>query len=206
MQFWLTRLPFPFSPISTSAYRPGLFLPTSLLCLVICPICFCSNSCLLSTLDAVRFYPILLPLAFDSVQCDLLRILELALLNSAPRAATVRPLPGSGRLRVATLGEKAFTRLLGPVVEILTRRAERNYGSASASAAGSALTSPTRTAHDERERGAGPREGVPPKSAGAVGGIAAGGLKGRSSRERMSSGGEDGRRERKKSEDVVMDG
>jgi len=58
--------------------------------------------------------------------------LELALLNSAPRAATVRPLPGSGRLRVATLGEKAFTRLLGPVVEILTRRAERNYGNTGA--------------------------------------------------------------------------
>ena len=58
-------------------------------------------------------------------------LLELALLNSAPRAATVRPFPGSGRLRVATLGEKAFTRLLGPVVEILTRRAERNYGPAS---------------------------------------------------------------------------
>lgn len=60
---------------------------------------------------------------------------ELALLNSAPRAATVRPLPGSGRLRVATLGEKAFTRLLGPVVEILTRRAERNYGISASSSA-----------------------------------------------------------------------
>lgn len=69
---------------------------------------------------------------------------ELALLNSAPRAATVRPLPGSGRLRVATLGEKAFTRLLGPVVEILTRRAERNYGNIGAPPGGlSSSTSST---------------------------------------------------------------
>jgi CRP-like cAMP-binding protein len=55
--------------------------------------------------------------------------LELALLNSAPRAATVRAV--SGRLRVATLGEKAFTRLLGPVVEILTRSAVTKYGASS---------------------------------------------------------------------------
>lgn len=37
----------------------------------------------------------------------------------------------SGRLRVATLGEKAFTRLLGPVVEILTRSAMTKYGASS---------------------------------------------------------------------------
>ncbi|KAK4047166.1 hypothetical protein OIV83_005618 [Microbotryomycetes sp. JL201] len=53
---------------------------------------------------------------------------ELALLNSAPRAATVRAMPGQGRLRVATLGEKAFTRLLGPVIDILQRKAETSYG------------------------------------------------------------------------------
>ncbi|GAA5887815.1 hypothetical protein JCM5296_001776 [Sporobolomyces johnsonii] len=53
---------------------------------------------------------------------------ELALINSAPRAATVRALPGQGRLRVATLGEKAFTRLLGPIIDILARKAERSYG------------------------------------------------------------------------------
>ncbi|KAM0749266.1 camp-dependent protein kinase regulatory subunit [Meredithblackwellia eburnea MCA 4105] len=53
---------------------------------------------------------------------------ELALLNSAPRAATVRAMPGQGRLRVATLGEKAFTRLLGPVMDILQRKADINYG------------------------------------------------------------------------------
>ena len=98
---------------------------------------------------------------------------ELALLNSAPRAATVRPLPGSGRLRVATLGEKAFTRLLGPVVEILTRRAERNYGpsssSSTASLGSSALgpvsantpTSGPPSARSERER----ESGLPVKPA-----------------------------------------
>ncbi|SCV72152.1 BQ2448_4846 [Microbotryum intermedium] len=53
---------------------------------------------------------------------------ELALLNSAPRAATVRAMAGQGRLRVATLGEKAFTRLLGPVLDILQRKAEHSYG------------------------------------------------------------------------------
>ncbi|GAA6041142.1 hypothetical protein JCM8097_004136 [Rhodosporidiobolus ruineniae] len=57
---------------------------------------------------------------------------ELALINSAPRAATVRAKPGEGRLRVATLGEKAFTRLLGPIIDILARKAERSYGPGSA--------------------------------------------------------------------------
>lgn len=36
-------------------------------------------------------------------------------------------MPGEGRLRVATLGEKAFTRLLGPVIEILQRKADIDY-------------------------------------------------------------------------------
>ncbi|KAA1120179.1 hypothetical protein PGT21_037236 [Puccinia graminis f. sp. tritici] len=53
---------------------------------------------------------------------------ELALLNSAPRAATVRVAKGTGRLRVAALGEKAFTRLLGPVIDILSRHAASHYG------------------------------------------------------------------------------
>lgn len=35
---------------------------------------------------------------------------------------------GQGRLRVATLGEKAFTRLLGPVIDILQRKAQHAYG------------------------------------------------------------------------------
>ncbi|KAI8581964.1 hypothetical protein K450DRAFT_230139 [Umbelopsis ramanniana AG] len=48
---------------------------------------------------------------------------ELALLNDAPRIATVR---ANGRLKCATLGKKAFTRLLGPVLDILQRNSE-NY-------------------------------------------------------------------------------
>lgn len=40
-------------------------------------------------------------------------------MNSRPRAATVRAMPGAGRLRVATLGEKAFTRLLGRESSVL---------------------------------------------------------------------------------------
>lgn len=48
---------------------------------------------------------------------------ELALLNDSPRAATV---VAHGRLKCATLGKKAFTRLLGPVLDILKRNSE-NY-------------------------------------------------------------------------------
>ncbi|KAG0177923.1 hypothetical protein DFQ28_005282 [Apophysomyces sp. BC1034] len=40
---------------------------------------------------------------------------ELALLNDSPRAATV---VAQGRLKCATLGKKAFTRLLGPLMDI----------------------------------------------------------------------------------------
>lgn len=43
---------------------------------------------------------------------------ELALLNDAPRLATIRAV---GRLKCATLGKKAFTRLLGPLVDIMKR-------------------------------------------------------------------------------------
>ncbi|KAG2234149.1 hypothetical protein INT48_002312 [Thamnidium elegans] len=46
-----------------------------------------------------------------------------ALLNDSPRAATV---VARGRLKCATLGKKAFTRLLGSVHEILKRNSE-NY-------------------------------------------------------------------------------
>ncbi|KAJ3201532.1 hypothetical protein HDU67_001236 [Dinochytrium kinnereticum] len=45
---------------------------------------------------------------------------ELALLTNEPRRATVR---AKGRLKVATLGKKAFVRLLGPVVDIIKRNA-----------------------------------------------------------------------------------
>ncbi|KAI7867567.1 camp-dependent protein kinase regulatory subunit [Spinellus fusiger] len=48
---------------------------------------------------------------------------ELALLNDSPRAASV---VAQGRLKCATLGKKAFTRLLGPVHDILKRNSE-NY-------------------------------------------------------------------------------
>jgi cAMP-dependent protein kinase regulator len=48
---------------------------------------------------------------------------ELALLNDKPRAASV---VANGRLKCATLGKKAFIRLLGPVMDILKRNSE-NY-------------------------------------------------------------------------------
>lgn len=50
---------------------------------------------------------------------------ELALLHDKPRVATVS---ANGRLKVATLGKKAFVRLLGPVVDIIKRN-ESNYES-----------------------------------------------------------------------------
>lgn len=48
---------------------------------------------------------------------------ELALLTNKPRAASII---AKGRLKCATLGKKAFVRLLGPVVDIIKRNAE-NY-------------------------------------------------------------------------------
>ncbi|KAJ3238233.1 hypothetical protein HDU81_008215 [Chytriomyces hyalinus] len=45
---------------------------------------------------------------------------ELALLTDQPRQATIRTI---GRLKVATMGKKAFVRLLGPVVDIIKRNA-----------------------------------------------------------------------------------
>ncbi len=61
---------------------------------------------------------------------------ELALLNNAPRAASVvaaAPLAGdaqqaSKKLKVAALSERAFTRLLGPLAGIMGRYAEERYG------------------------------------------------------------------------------
>nr|XP_019012155.1 cAMP-dependent protein kinase regulator [Kwoniella pini CBS 10737]OCF50936.1 cAMP-dependent protein kinase regulator [Kwoniella pini CBS 10737] len=52
---------------------------------------------------------------------------ELALLNKQTRAATIRA-DGSGPLRVAFLGEQAFTRLLGPVKDIMARSVNEIYG------------------------------------------------------------------------------
>ncbi len=43
---------------------------------------------------------------------------ESALINDAPRNATVQ---AASRLKVATLGKRAFTRLLGPVIDIMKR-------------------------------------------------------------------------------------
>lgn len=74
---------------------------------------------------------------FSYWHTNILSKTELALLNSAPRAATVRAMPGQGRLRVATLGEKAFTRLLGPVIDILQRKAQHSYGIAVGGGSGS---------------------------------------------------------------------
>lgn len=54
---------------------------------------------------------------------------ELALLNNAPRAATVAAVAASAtKLRVVTMSERAFTRLLGPLAGILERHAKETYG------------------------------------------------------------------------------
>ncbi|KNZ73843.1 cAMP-dependent protein kinase regulatory subunit [Termitomyces sp. J132] len=57
---------------------------------------------------------------------------ELSLLHRAPRAATVSAIqrPAGSikpRLKVAALDAPAFTRLLGPLREIMERKAEKNY-------------------------------------------------------------------------------
>ncbi|KNE65375.1 cAMP-dependent protein kinase regulatory subunit [Allomyces macrogynus ATCC 38327] len=48
---------------------------------------------------------------------------ELALLSDKPRVATIK---AKGKLKCATLGKKAFTRLLGPLAEIMQRNTQ-NY-------------------------------------------------------------------------------
>ena len=57
--------------------------------------------------------------------------LELSLLHRAPRAATVsavqRDTPTKPRLKVAALDAPAFTRLLGPLREIMERKAGETY-------------------------------------------------------------------------------
>ncbi|KAF8486681.1 cyclic nucleotide-binding-like protein [Gautieria morchelliformis] len=56
---------------------------------------------------------------------------ELALLRTAPRAATVRAVhrtdPSAPRLKCARLGAAAFTRLLGPLRELMERKAGESY-------------------------------------------------------------------------------
>ena len=61
------------------------------------------------------------------LDCHTHDIAELALLTKEPRAATVRA-HGAEKLRVAALGEQAFTRLLGPVRDIMARSAGERYG------------------------------------------------------------------------------
>ncbi|KAF8312880.1 camp-binding domain-like protein [Clavulina sp. PMI_390] len=54
---------------------------------------------------------------------------ELALLHQAPRAATIRAVvrPGQPKLKVAVLDADAFTRLLGPLRELMQRSANTMY-------------------------------------------------------------------------------
>jgi cAMP-dependent protein kinase regulator len=58
--------------------------------------------------------------------------LELSLLRLAPRAATVsavyRTDSSTPKLKVAALDEASFTRLLGPLREIMERKAGERYG------------------------------------------------------------------------------
>jgi cAMP-dependent protein kinase regulator len=58
--------------------------------------------------------------------------LELSLLRAAPRAATVsavlRADPSQPKLKVAALDASAFTRLLGPLRELMEKKAGENYG------------------------------------------------------------------------------
>ena len=58
--------------------------------------------------------------------------IELSLLRAAPRAATVSAMhrsdPSLPKLKVAALDEAAFTRLLGPLREIMERKAGESYG------------------------------------------------------------------------------
>ena len=57
---------------------------------------------------------------------------ELSLLRLAPRASTVSAIhrsdPSTPKLKVAALDEAAFTRLLGPLREIMERKAGESYG------------------------------------------------------------------------------
>ncbi|TFK29347.1 camp-dependent protein kinase regulatory subunit [Coprinopsis marcescibilis] len=57
---------------------------------------------------------------------------ELSLLRAAPRAATVSAInrtdPSQPKLKVAALDEAAFTRLLGPLRELMERKAGESYG------------------------------------------------------------------------------
>jgi len=71
---------------------------------------------------------------FHFCSCFFLRVppnAELALLRLEPRAATIRAIvrtdPSAPKLKVAALGVAAFTRLLGPLRDIMERKAG-DYG------------------------------------------------------------------------------
>ena len=86
----------------------------------------------------------------------------------------MRARPGEGRLRVATLGEKAFTRLLGPIIDILARKAERSYGPGAAVSARGSTSGPLvggGAGADAQEGGAG-GPGAPGSRGITVGGEA----------------------------------
>ena len=69
---------------------------------------------------------------------------ELALLNNAPRAATVA---AASKLRVVTMSERAFTRLLGPLAGILERHAKETYGDYTNGSSVSAIGTPSSGAY-----------------------------------------------------------
>lgn len=73
---------------------------------------------------------LLLQLVWDST--DFAWHVELSLLYLAPRAATVSAVQrkdlSSPKLKVAALDAPAFTRLLGPLREIMERKAGERYG------------------------------------------------------------------------------
>ena len=70
---------------------------------------------------------------FIGLTDSLMIMTELSLLRLTPRAATVSAIhrsdPSTPRLKVAALDEAAFTRLLGPLREIMERKAGESYGS-----------------------------------------------------------------------------
>lgn len=67
-----------------------------------------------------------------AISSKLTSFTELSLLHLAPRAATVsavaRTDPSQPKLKVAALDAHAFTRLLGPLREIMERNAGEAYG------------------------------------------------------------------------------
>ena len=107
---------------------------------------------------------------------------ELALLNNAPRAASIvaaAPVQGElapgqlapKKLKVATLSERAFTRLLGPLAGIMGRYAEERYGPGAAAAQHpSSLLPSAPTSHAAPAASLAPHERAPVGPTGLSGG------------------------------------